>query len=254
MEVINSIQTWQILRQKIDPQLSIGFVPTMGCLHQGHGSLIEKSVKENDITILSIFINPTQFNDESDFKNYPKTIENDLALAKNLGVDYVLMPDQSEFYPNGYQFKLTSTHPLSIQMEGKHRPGHFDGVLTIVMKLLQLAKANFAYFGEKDFQQLELIRLMAADFFLETQIIGCPTIREQSGLALSSRNTRLTKEQRKTADQFAAIFTENKNNQEKILNEFSQLNLNLEYLEQYENRLLTAVKINDIRLIDNVKI
>ncbi|MCF6765616.1 pantoate--beta-alanine ligase [Thiotrichales bacterium 19S3-7] len=255
MEVINEVSHWRRLRKSFLSTLTIGFVPTMGCLHQGHASLIKKSVTENDLTILSIFVNPTQFNDKNDFNNYPLTPEDDLRLAENLGADYVLMPPKEALYPDNYLTKIITDHPLSKTMEGEFRVGHFDGVLTIVMKLLQLVKANNAYFGEKDYQQFRLIQSMTDAFFIDTKIISCPTVREaESNLALSSRNTRLNHQQKNLAKQYATIFNQYRNNPELINQKLTALGINIEYIKQYENRLLSAVKIGDIRLIDNVEL
>ena len=149
-------------------RLQIGFVPTMGNLHQGHLSLLERCCTENDISVLSIFINPTQFNNKNDYTNYPQTLEQDLALAEKAKVDYILMPTYSELYPDDFAYQVSETK-ISQELEGKFRPGHFTGMLTVVLKLLLLVKAHRAYFGEKDYQQLQLIRGMAKSFFLETE-------------------------------------------------------------------------------------
>lgn len=253
MKVINDVTTWQQIRKTLPNTKSIGFIPTMGCLHEGHASLIKRSKDENDITVLSIFVNPTQFNESSDFVHYPQTPDADLALAKKLAVDYILMPNKDDLYPDHYLTKITTSEPLALIMEGKYRPGHFDGVLTIVMKLLLLVRANNAYFGEKDYQQYKLIQSMAHAFFIETKIIPCPIIRENnSSLALSSRNNRLNQAQKKLAETYADIFNQNKENPELIKTKLTDLGITVEYIQQHENHLLSAVKIDDIRLIDNV--
>lgn len=176
----------------------IGFVPTMGALHQGHISLVKESLKNNDITVVSIFVNPTQFNDKGDFEKYPRTIEKDSELLGSVGVDIVFVPSDKEIYPEPdtrqFDFGL-----LDKVMEGEHRPGHFNGVAQIVSRLFDIVKPNNAYFGEKDFQQLAIIRAMVKQMNLPVTIVGMPIVREDSGLAMSSRNERLTNEQRKKA-------------------------------------------------------
>ena len=195
MHIYNNLDEWQRARQALPVNHSIGFVPTMGNLHIGHASLFTKSTQENDCTIASVFINPTQFNQTADFTHYPRTLDDDLELLEKNGVDYCLLPDEKTIYADGYRYQMDE-NIYSNQMEGLHRPGHFKGVLTVVMKLLNLAKPNRAYFGEKDYMQLQLIRDMTTAFFMDIEIIGCPTVREASGLAYSSRNGRLTMEQR----------------------------------------------------------
>jgi pantoate--beta-alanine ligase len=252
--ILKNVKEWQKIRHSLGEK-SIGFVPTMGCLHIGHASLLSKSVAENDLTVLSLFVNPTQFNNPDDYKNYPKTLENDLKMAEALKVDYVLFPDEAELYPEGNHIYFETNHPLSTILEGQYRPGHFGGVLTIVMKLLLLVRPKRAYFGEKDYQQYQLIKSLARNYFIETEIIGCPIIREKSGLACSSRNQRLSASQHEIAEHFANLFlnhsTENLNDFKKA---FSHLDLTIEYLEIYGNRVFCAVKIGDIRLIDNRQI
>ena len=188
LKTTNELKAW---RKLISPQKTVGFVPTMGALHSGHESLLAASQQENDLTVLSIFVNPTQFNNPDDLKNYPQTLERDLLIAEKNGVNAVFIPESmNELYPDQYRFKITETE-FSTQLCGAHRPGHFDGVLTVVMKLFQLTQPTRAYFGEKDHQQLTLIKDMVASFFLPIEIVACPTIRETTGLAMSSRNTRL---------------------------------------------------------------
>src|SRR5215469_1694595 len=180
------------------PRTTTGFVPTMGALHRGHASLIERSRAENDVTIVSIFVNPTQFNDPNDLTRYPRTLHDDLLLLESLYVDHLLLPSAEEMYPSGYRFRVTAPEETDV-MEGIHRPGFFEGVMTVVMKLLCLADADRAYFGEKDFQQYRVIAEMAKDFFLRTEIVPCDTVRANSGLAESSRNALLSDEGRDSA-------------------------------------------------------
>ncbi|MCX6352880.1 MAG: pantoate--beta-alanine ligase [Bacteroidetes bacterium] len=175
----------------------IGFVPTMGALHQGHLSLIEKSNTETDVTVCSIFVNPTQFNNAGDFNRYPRNIEEDLEMLSLSGCDFVFFPMPEEMYPDG-EFKTINFHAGSLGevMEGKHRPGHFEGVAAVVKRLFDIVNPDIAFFGLKDFQQVAIIKKMVADFNLSVKIIGCPTIREMDGLAMSSRNKLLNADQR----------------------------------------------------------
>jgi len=156
-KVFESVQEFIKFRQGISPEVTIGFVPTMGALHEGHASLLRRSASENDLTILSIFVNPTQFNDKSDFTNYPKTWDADLKVATECKVNFILMPTYEQMYPDNYRYKL-SENDFSKKLCGGSRIGHFDGVLTIVMKLLNIVRAGKNYFGEKDYQQFQLIK------------------------------------------------------------------------------------------------
>jgi pantoate--beta-alanine ligase len=176
----------------------IGFVPTMGALHQGHLSLIKESRMGNQVSVVSIFVNPTQFNDKNDLKNYPRTPEADLGLLDFEGVDVVFMPEVDTIYPDDKRndFDLNG---LDEVMEGLHRPGHFQGVADVVYRLFDMVKPNRAYFGEKDFQQLRIIQYMTMHHFSDLEIISCDTLREPDGLAMSSRNMRLSAEQRMSA-------------------------------------------------------
>lgn len=185
---------------------SVGFVPTMGALHDGHISLITRCVAENDLCVASVFVNPTQFNDKADLERYPRTPEADCAMLQAAGCDVVFMPTVQEMYPeeDTRQFNFGS---LETVMEGKYRPGHFNGVAQIVSKLFDAVQPHKAYFGEKDFQQVAIIRAMVKQLNYPIQIIACPIIREESGLARSSRNTLLTDEQRKKAALIAQVLT-----------------------------------------------
>ena len=176
----------------------IGLVPTMGALHEGHISLVRRSVQENDITIVSIFVNPTQFNDKNDLKNYPRTLQADCGMLEPLGVDYVFAPTVEEIYPEP-DTRQFSYPPIDSVMEGERRPGHFNGVCQIVSKLFYMTKPNTAYFGEKDFQQVAVIRAMIADLKIPVKLVSCPIVREDNGLAMSSRNTLLSPEEKETA-------------------------------------------------------
>lgn len=190
------INCLSILKQK---NKQIGFVPTMGALHKGHLSLLEESTKNNDISVVTIFVNPTQFNKPEDLEKYPKTLENDLELLKNVNCDIVFIPSVEEIYANNVLSKSYSFDGIEHQMEGKFRDGHFDGVATIVQAFFEIIKPNSAYFGEKDYQQLQVVKKLAEKENLPVKVIGCPIFRENDGLAMSSRNARLSKNQRKAS-------------------------------------------------------
>jgi pantoate--beta-alanine ligase len=250
MQVITQCSEWQTLRKQFNPIKSIGFVATMGNLHAGHASLLQRCRQDNDISILSIYVNPTQFNDPNDLSNYPRTLEQDLLLAKDYQTDYVFVPNDHDIYINPF-YQIISQHPLSQIMEGLARPNHFTGVLTIVMKLLMLTKADHAYFGEKDYQQLKLIEGLAAAFFLDTKIIACPTVRESSGLALSSRNNLLSLQERFDAAKLLEVLQENINC-DTMKKKLIQCGFNVDYVEEHDHRIFAAIRIGKIRLIDNL--
>jgi pantoate--beta-alanine ligase len=177
----------------------IGFVPTMGALHKGHLSLIEKSKEKNTITIVSIFVNPTQFNNQEDLEKYPETLKEDLNLLKNTHCNFVFIPSVEEMYAKAVFSKQYSFDGIEHQMEGKFREGHFNGVATIIELFFEIIQPNNAYFGEKDFQQLQIVKKLVEKENLPTNIIGCAIFRENDGLAMSSRNVRLSKEERSVA-------------------------------------------------------
>ena len=185
----------------------LGFVPTMGALHEGHASLIRRSVAENDCTVVSVFVNPRQFNDPNDYKNYPITTDADIALLESVKCDILYLPTADDIY-NGYDGCKMDFHGLDRMYEGEFRPGHFQGVVDIVYRLFDLVKPDFAYFGEKDFQQVAIIKLMVKQKNLPLTIVPCPIVREESGLAKSSRNKLLTAEQLEVAPQIYRIITE----------------------------------------------
>ena len=229
----------------------IGFVPTMGALHEGHASLLKKAREENQLTILSVFVNPTQFNNPNDLTDYPKTFEHDLSIATKEKVDILFFPKYEDIYADNYRFKLTENE-FSEKLCGAHRPGHFDGVLTVVLKLLVLTKADKAYFGEKDYQQLKLIQDMAKALFVETQIIGCPTFREHSGLAMSSRNLRLSPE---ALEKASLIYKTIKNSSaNEAFEKLKSAGFDVDYVEEYFGRRFAAASLEGVRLIDNVEI
>ncbi len=188
---------------------SVAFVPTMGNLHEGHLSLVNVAKQRADVVVVSIFVNPMQFNKQSDLDNYPRTLEQDLAKLNSAGVDIVFTPTPEIMYPHGLDKQTFVEVPeLSYMLEGESRPGHFRGVSTIVTKLFNIVKPDIACFGEKDFQQLAIIRQMVEDLAMDIQIIGVPTVREKDGLAMSSRNNRLTEEQRVLAPKIALVMNE----------------------------------------------
>lgn len=250
MNIVTTISEWQALRKTLTK--GIGFIPTMGYLHQGHLSLCERAKQENEVTVVSIFVNPTQFNESQDFANYPQDIERDIALLQDHHVDYLFLPTAQAMYEDQYSICVTETE-LSKELEGEYRPGHFTGMLTIVLKLLNLIQADKAYFGEKDFQQYLLIKKMAHAFFLPTNIIPCKTIRMEDGLALSSRNVRLNENQRKLASYFPQLLHSQLPLNE-IKHQLEQLGFKVDYLVEKWQRRLAAVWIDDIRLIDNIEL
>jgi pantoate--beta-alanine ligase len=228
----------------------VGFVPTMGALHEGHRQLLERARRENDRVVLSIFVNPTQFNDPNDLKKYPRTLEADLALSRDL-VDDVVVPEPGELYPDDYRYRVTENR-LGTVLEGAHRPGHFDGVLTVVLKLLNLVQPHRAYFGEKDWQQLQLVRGMAEALLLPVEIVPCGTVREDDGLAMSSRNRRLSVAGRARAAHFPQILRSAPTTAEAV-RLLLAAGFEVDYVEEREGVRLGAVRLEEVRLIDNVR-
>jgi pantoate--beta-alanine ligase len=279
MLVFAKIKTVQQKINSFKKGTTIGFVPTMGALHKGHLSLIKLAKKENDIVVVSIFVNPTQFDKQEDLVNYPKTIDSDLSLLKSVNCDIVFTPTAEEIYTNNIQSQSFNFDGLEHQMEGKFRDGHFNGVGTIVKRLFEIIKPNSSYFGEKDFQQLQIIRKMIKKNQIPVKIVGCEIFREDDGLAMSSRNTRLTNKQRATAPfiyqtlKQAKIEFGTKNAREVVEwveKEFKkQSQLELEYFEIADENTLQTIKNKDkkqkfrafiavfagkIRLIDNISL
>ena len=213
MKVINKTSDLQaIIEQFKNDRKSIGLVPTMGALHKGHLSLVKNSISNNDITVVSIFVNPTQFNNPNDLASYPRTVEKDLELLQTVGCDVVFAPEADDIYSKSetdsrFEFDFEG---LDNVMEGKFRPGHFNGVVQIVSKLFDLVRPNRAYFGEKDFQQLAIIRLMTRRYNLPIEIVPCPIVREDSGLALSSRNSLLKDNEKQVASHIYAVLNESR--------------------------------------------
>ena len=278
MKVVTSIEeTSSIITSLKSKNKNIGLVPTMGALHKGHLSLVKESIENNDITWASIFVNPTQFDKKEDLINYPVTLDQDLKLLEITGCDFVFIPNANEIYQNNVSSEVFSFDGLENEMEGKHRANHFDGVGTIVKKLFQIIQPNNAYFGEKDFQQLQIIKKLVEKTRLPINIIGCKIHREKDGLAMSSRNLRLTEPQRKSASFIYKTLTEAK--EKSSTSSFSEIDnwveqkfhnhpeLKLEYFEiaeettlkttsnrdsQKKYRAFIAVFAGKIRLIDNI--
>lgn len=251
MYISNTLAEWRIRRSMLEGQ-TIGLVPTMGALHRGHASLVERCRAENEFVVVTIFVNPSQFNDPKDLERYPRTLDQDLALLEGLGTDEVIIPGASEMYPQGYGVRIEPRRE-DVILEGAYRPGFFPGVLTIVLKLLNLVRADRAYFGEKDYQQLQVVTDMVREFFVSTEIIPCPTVREPSGLAMSSRNTLLSPEgRRKAAHLFRVLTTAPDCSEARAALEAD--GFVVEYVEEHWARRLAAVHLEGVRLIDNVSL
>ena len=249
MQVWKTIAAWQSRREHIASR-SVGFVPTMGALHRGHASLIERCRTENETAVVSIFVNPSQFNDPKDLERYPQTLESDLALLKELSVDDVIVPAANEMYPHGYRIRVQPDERFRI-MEGLFRRGFLEGVATVVLKLLNLVRPQRAYFGEKDYQQLMLITDLVQEFFIPCEIVPCPIVRAGSGLAESSRNALLSTEaQRKAASLFHTLTRANSAPEAHATLE--SLGFKVDYVEEHWHRRFAAAFLDSIRLIDNV--
>jgi len=222
----------------------------MGALHAGHMSLLSRAKAENALAVASIFVNPTQFNDRRDLERYPRTLKADVEKLEEVKTDFLLLPSAADLYPDGYTYRVSETAE-SGALCGAHRPGHFEGVLTVVMKLLNLVKADRAYFGEKDYQQFHLIKGMAGAFFLDTEIISCRTRREADGLAMSSRNLLLAPEHRKLAPALYKALS-SPSRPALIKKKLAALGFKTEYVEERWGRRFAAAKLGKVRLIDNV--
>ncbi len=277
---MKSFSTVKELRAALEPLRAgkVGFVPTMGALHQGHISLVERARKECDTVVVSVFVNPTQFNDKNDLKNYPRTPEADAAMLEAAGVDYVLFPSVEEIYPepDTRQFDFGLVDKV---MEGATRPGHFNGVAQVVSRLFAIVEPDRAYFGEKDFQQIAVIRAMVAQLGLSVEIVDCPIIRDTDGLARSSRNTLLTVEHRAAAPHIYSVLSKavekvgqltpceltewvttqiNSNPLLKVIYFQTVDALTMQAVESWEEseriQGCVAVQAGEIRLIDNIKL
>ncbi|MBR5298519.1 MAG: pantoate--beta-alanine ligase [Parabacteroides sp.] len=278
MKIVNSIKELKAyLAEEKRNNKQVGFVPTMGALHDGHLSLVKCCVENNDVCVVSIFVNPTQFNDKHDLETYPRTLEKDCSLLEPVGCDYVFAPSVEEMYPEPdtrvFDFGL-----VSAVMEGARRPGHFNGVAQIVSKLFYAVEPDNAYFGEKDFQQIAVIRAMVEQLNIPVNIVACPILREEDGLAMSSRNVRLTPEQRQKAPLIArtlkesTTFAPEKSVQEVIDFVINTINadpvMRVEYYEIVDGYTLKSIQnwsdttypigcitvyCGEVRLIDNMK-
>ncbi len=275
MHAFTHLKEWQKTRNQLHG--SVGFVPTMGALHEGHASLVRKSKQENDFTVCSIFVNPLQFDKKEDLQNYPRTFEPDQAILESLGCDFLIYPTPEVMYPQPVRLQFDFGR-LETEMEGRFRKGHFSGVAVIVAKLFHLAQPTRAYFGQKDWQQYLIIRQLTQDLSFPLEVIPCPIIREEDGLAMSSRNLRLTDAQRTIAPKIYEVLRTaqkelkvSRNAQEVEQNALKRLSQvkgfepeyfsvveanTLESLEKIEENtevlLATAVYLQSIRLIDNL--
>lgn len=265
----------QYLRKNRTEGKSIGFVPTMGCLHQGHCALIQQSAAENDITVLSIFLNPTQFSCREDYAKYPRCRDEDIRRAEDAGATVAFVPREAELYPPGFQ-TFIDVREAAKPLCGESRPGHFIGMATIVLKLLNIVQPDRAYFGQKDYQQVCVIKQMVRDLDLESRIVTCATVREESGLACSSRNSRLSEDEKNKAAEIYRLLQEAENAVNKGTTDSSILCENIglgltkagllvEYVEivdaqtlkpvasiKKETLIAVAVLIGTTRLIDNI--
>ncbi|MDO8544354.1 MAG: pantoate--beta-alanine ligase [Opitutaceae bacterium] len=248
--VISDIAKWRAQRAGWQGA-SIGLVPTMGALHAGHEALLARARRENDRVVLSVFVNPTQFNDPTDLERYPRTLDEDVARARPY-VDAIVAPPAEAMYRDHYRYRV-SENQLSRRWEGEHRPGHFDGVLTVVLKLLNLVQPSRAYFGEKDWQQLELVRGMVDAFLLPVEIVACATVRDADGLALSSRNRRLSPEARARAVDFPRIL-QTAADPSVATTALRAKGFEVDYVDDHDGVRLGAVRLESVRLIDNVKL
>ncbi len=250
MKIFKVVGEWREFKRSF-PEKTVGFVPTMGALHDAHLSLVKRAKSECDITVVSIYVNPTQFNNVDDLKNYPTPIEEDLEKLRSCGVDFVFLPQYETLYADNYRYKV-SENDLSNILCGAHRPGHFDGVLTVVMKLLNIVQPTKAYFGKKDYQQLLLIQDMVKSFFLDVEIVPCEILRESDGLAMSSRNRLLTDEHRKLAPTLNYAI-KNGSDLEQISEELTKHGFSVDYIEEHFGRRFVAASLGNVRLIDNVE-
>ena len=276
MFLVESVSGLHEKLKSFGSSVSIGFVPTMGALHEGHLSLVKKAVADTDVVVVSIFVNPTQFNDPKDLERYPRNLDADLKLLEETGCHIVFAPGVNDIYPEPDNRKF-NFGMLETVMEGKHRPGHFNGVAQVVSKLFEIVNPNKAYFGLKDFQQLAIIKNMVAQLNLPVEIVPCPIVREESGLAMSSRNELLSAEERKNAAQISeTLFKAKELAAEKSVNELKNwivetINKNkyltVEYADIVDDIQLQSVKnwnenvvkvccvaifCGKVRLIDNI--
>ena len=251
MKIIKTVEEFKEIRKTFGDK-SVGFVPTMGGLHNGHLSLMKRAIAENDISVASVYLNPTQFNDKKDLETYPANFADDCALLEKAGVDYLFAPTYPVMYPDDYAYMLTEKR-FSKELCGAKRPGHFDGVLTVVMKLFNIVRPTRAYFGEKDFQQYKLLDGMVKAFFMDIELIPCPIVREDNGLAISSRNRKLSPAGLALAPKFHEILAGG-GSEEEIAAKLEAAGFKVDYVTKKDDRLYAAVFLEEVRLIDNVAI
>lgn len=277
IEIVKTVsETKRKIREWKDQGFSVGLVPTMGFLHEGHISLIKRAVEENDKVVVSDFVNPKQFTDAKDLETYPRNIQRDAAMCEEAGADMVFNPEGEEMYPEDF---CTSVNMSGLQSElcGRTRPGHFGGVCTVVNKLFNIVSPDRAYFGEKDAQQLAIVKHMVKDLNMNVEVVGCPTVREEDGLAKSSRNSRLSDEEREAAKVLYKVLCEGKKmiedgerNSDKVISAMEEIileedlaridyvdivdALTIEKKEEIKGEILIAVGvfIGETRLIDNI--
>lgn len=278
MQVINTVEALQqILQKYLNSSKKIGFVPTMGALHEGHISLIKRALEENDIVISSIFVNPTQFNNPSDLERYPRMPIQDIQRLENSGCDIAFLPEVETIYPKEFSPPQVDLGTLDKVMEGKHRPGHFQGVVTVVYRFFDIVKPTNAYFGRKDFQQVAIIKAMKNALNLPVNVIECPTLRDEKGLALSSRNLLLSQEDIQTAYHIYETLSYGKSlvntnspteTKQLMIDFFSTSDMELEYIEIVDPTTLTNLTTEwvegatacivaycgSVRLIDNLEL
>ncbi|NLY25872.1 MAG: pantoate--beta-alanine ligase [Bacteroidales bacterium] len=278
MEIVRTATGLEEMLQRFRLQeQTIGFVPTMGALHEGHATLVRQCAAENDVCVVSIFVNPTQFNNKEDLKHYPRTAEEDHTLLERTGADIIFAPSEEEIYPEPDK-RVFDFGMLDKVMEGQFRPGHFNGVAQVVSKLFSFVRPDKAYFGEKDFQQLAIVREMVRQLELSVEIVGVPIVREADGLAMSSRNQRLSEEEKKNAAEIYRVLQESTRLSDDLtpgqLTDFviGEINnvrgLNVEYFEIVDGNTLQlissleksdfsvgciAVFCGEVRLIDNIR-
>lgn len=252
--VFRSLAEWRAIKPLSE---TIGVVPTMGALHAGHISLVERALQDNQHVVATIYVNPIQFNTASDLAAYPRTFDEDCAMLEQGGCGFVFAPTYETLYPDQYRYRISETETSKL-LEGKYRPGHFDGMLTVVLKLLNIVGADVAYFGEKDFQQLLLVREMLHAFQHATRIVTCPTMRESDGVAMSSRNRRLNGAQRALATEWSRTLADLTLACDDVRVRLEALGFRVDYIEERWGRRLGAVHTPaidggaEIRLIDNV--
>lgn len=264
MKILRTRKAIELYRKKRTSKKILGFVPTMGALHAGHLSLVKRAQKECDQVIVSIFVNPTQFGPAEDYLRYPRTETQDIELLKRAGVDAVFIPkDANEVYERDSDFRIQPPTRLTEMMEGLKRPGHFSGVATVLGKLFSLVQPQRAFFGEKDYQQLQIVRSLVAELFLKIKIVGVPTLREPNGLAMSSRNMYLSPRDRERAGAVSQCLKESMNIDEARAR-LGRLGFGVEYLECWsedltkrlpgpKGRWLIAAQFCGVRLIDNIR-